>query len=323
MTVIKNFFILEKEQRAFTHLVKNKIYEYNGILYGDIVINTILVKYFKNEFINNKNNFSDYWNEKIDEKTKLRTLTSNKIDVYFKNLDDYVNFIEYLKHCDDFNITKTVSLNNQYNYLKNIYRLTRKIGYSFTTAGTILDLELNILLKLPVNQMLEPPFNKTIMITDLLIMTKNGPRISKNTGIPKIDKMNLVKKTLLFSKIIENICNLNTYILSTKYIKNTNNLYYDILQLMNNKWYIINSPLKKIKVDEKKTNCLICLDDIDNSENIIELNTTCKSILHEKCIKEYIHKKLEKDEEIICPLRQKIELNVDTNKIIDDILLKN
>ena len=97
MTVIKNFFILEKEQRAFTHLVKNKIYQYNGILYGDIVINTILVKYFKNEFINNKNNFSDYWNEKIDEKTKLRTLTSNKIDVYFKNLNDYVNFIEYLK----------------------------------------------------------------------------------------------------------------------------------------------------------------------------------------------------------------------------------
>ena len=323
MTIIKYSYILEKEKRAFTNLVKKKIYDYNGILYGDIVINTILVKFFKNEFINNKNNFTDYWNEKIDEKTKLRTLTSNKIDVYFKNLGDYVNFIEYLKNCDDFKITKTICLNNQYKYVKNIYRLSKIIGDSFTTKGTVLDLEINIILKMPINQILEPPFNRAVMLTDLLIMTKNGPRISKNTGIPKIDKMNLVEKTLLYSKIIENICNLKTYILSTKYIKNTNNLYYDIIRFMNNNWNIINSPLKKIIVDEKKHNCLICLDDIDNNENIIELNTTCKSILHEKCIKKYIENKLEKNEEIICPLRQKIDYEVDTDKIIDYLLFKN
>jgi len=48
MTIIKYSYILEKEKRAFTHLVKKKIYDYNGILYGDIVINTILFKFFKN-----------------------------------------------------------------------------------------------------------------------------------------------------------------------------------------------------------------------------------------------------------------------------------
>lgn len=316
-----NIFIFEKELRAFLHILKLKAFENNGILYGDIVINSIIAKYYKNIFLN-KYNFSteNFWNTNFDIETKLRTITSKNFDVFFKNIDDFIKFNDYIKN-NKFEIIENIDFSNN-NYIHNKYKLINYIGSTITWTGIKIELNINITTNIPNQNYIEPPFNNSYFTTDLLLMKKNsnGPIISNYTGILYLNDNNIKKK--LLEKIIHNISKYNIHILCNN-ISNNNYIAKKYINYLKNGWNILNSPINTYINNNISSNitCLICLDDIELDNKVSILNNS-KNILHNECLIKYLNNKIENNDEIVCPYRKKIIFTIDNdiNKVIDNII---
>ena len=202
------------------------------------------------------------------------------------------------------------------------YVINVNIGKTITWKGIDFDIYLNITTKIPNGNNIQPPFEQTNFIHDILIMTKEGygPRISQYTGIKDIDNMDIVNKNLLFAKIIEDLCYYKTYILANNYLYN-NYLAMKSIELINNGWFIINSPISISK--NKDTNeeiCIICLDNIEKNSDIGMFKTN-NCTLHKNCLIDYIKNKVNNDtDKLLCPYRQPIDF-VPNNSIFD--YLKN
>jgi len=302
----ENFFIYEKELRALLHNFKKKAYEYNGILYGEIVINSIISKYYKEKFLQTNDN-SNFWNTEIDPLTAPRVITTKNFDVYFKNFNEYLNFFNYIKTEKKFEIINTTNLESN-NFIHNKYLINVNIGKTITWNGIDISINLNITSKLPKNKYIEPPFNEAHFTSDLLIMTKdgNGPRFSRNTGIYELDNMNIIEKNEYFAKIIKELCFFNISIVSKNILAN-NYIAYKCIEYLKNNWTISNLPFKIEKYNDiSPTTCYICLDEINNENKIGKFINNGNCTLHFNCLIEYLKNKLESNSELICPLRQDI-----------------
>lgn len=318
-------FIYEKELRALLHNFKLKSYEYNGILYGDIVINSIISKYYKEKFLKNENNIN-FWSTEIDPNTSARTITSTNFDVYFRMFNDYIKFFNYIKTNNNYEIIDSNSIDIN-NFIHNKYIIKINIGKTITWSGVEILLNLNITSRLPNTNYIEPPFFHAEFTTNLLIMSKNsnGPRFSKNTGIINLDNMDTIDKNLLFAKIIKDICNFKLYIISNNYISN-NYIAAKSLEYIKKGWIIPNIPFKIDKynnlIDNNKS-CNICLEDFSDNMYISKFknndgNDGC--VLHTKCILDYIENKLKNNEILVCPYRQPINFFEKSDNIINIII---
>tara|TARA_Y100000389_G_scaffold171324_1_gene178926 strand:- start:118 stop:1113 length:996 start_codon:yes stop_codon:yes gene_type:complete len=316
----ENVFIYEKELRALMHNLKKKAYENNGILYGDIVINSIISKYYKEKFMENKNIGNDFWNTDIDPDTSGRTITSKNFDVYFKNFTEYLHFLNNIKSEKNYEIINTSYINSD-NFIHNKYILNINIGKTITWEGINISLNLNITSRIPKEKYIEPPFNAAYFSSDLLIMTKdgNGPRFSRNTGIIELDNMNIIDKNEIFAKIIKEICFFKLNIVSRNNLAN-NHIAYKSIEYIENGWTITNLPFKIENYEnEEKSICCICLDEINKETNVGKLiNSKC--LLHIKCLLEYLKNKLNENDELVCPFRQ--EINFANNNFINTYLIK-
>lgn len=319
------YFIYEKELRALLHKFKKKAYDYNGILYGDIVINSIIAKYYKDKFLEEKNDNLNFWKTEISPETAARTITSKNFDVYFKTFHDYMNFYNYIKK--NYQIIENISFNSNI-FLHNKYIINENIGKTITWQGVDINLNLNITTKMPHEKNIEPPFGLANFNSDLLVMTKdcNGPRFSKNTGIDNLDNMNIIDKNLIFAKLIKDICYFKIIIISKNELAN-NFIANKTIEYIENGWNIQNIPFKIEKYNsDNSTVCCICLEDINKNTDVSILTNTIGDnylYIHTKCLFDYISNKIINNNELICPLRQKINFIKikDDNDIIK--MLKN
>lgn len=165
-----------------------------------------------------------------------------------------------------------------------------------------------MLVKMPgCNSNLEPPFNKTKFLTDVLLMTKNREyKISKNTGIIQIDNMNIIEKSIFYTKILKEICSKKNYIMCEDLLSN-NIIAKKVLEYNKNNWHIANAPIILTKCNNYFINkCYICQYEINYNDDIMLIDNISKCVLHSECGNKYLDKLLEKNENIICPLRQSI-----------------
>ena len=144
-----NRFIVQKELRKLINIINERILYNNGILFGDIVTNLLITKYYKNEFEKKNFSYKLFWNTKVDIETILRTDTINRIDVYFVNMNDYINFVEFLKVSKIFKIISLQIIDNPL-YINNLYEISTKLGKTLTYSGYSINLDINILMKLPL-----------------------------------------------------------------------------------------------------------------------------------------------------------------------------
>tara|TARA_B110001450_G_scaffold212532_1_gene204544 strand:- start:12936 stop:13910 length:975 start_codon:yes stop_codon:yes gene_type:complete len=301
-----NRFIVQKELRKLINIINERILYNNGILFGDIVTNLLITKYYKNEFEKKNFSYKLFWNTKVDIETILRTDTINRIDVYFVNMNDYINFVEFLKVSKIFEIISLQIIDNPL-YINNLYEISTKLGKTLTYSGYSINLDINILMKLPLCKYLEPPFNNANFLSDILIMSKNREfKISKNTGIVDIDKMNIIEKSILHTFVLKQLCDKKNYILSTN-INLNNEIARKVLEYNKNGFSIINSPLIIDKCNNYFRNkCYICQYEINYNDDIMILDNKTKCTLHHKCCNKYLEQLLEKNEKINCPLRENI-----------------
>lgn len=150
-------------------------------------------------------------------------------------------------------------------------------------------------------------------------MTKNREyKISKNTGITEIDNMNIIEKSMFYTKFLKEICAKKNYIMCND-IRSTNNIIAKrVLEYNKNDWNIMNSPIILTKCSNYFINkCYICQYEINYGDDVILIDNISKCVLHAECCNKYLENLLEKNENIICPLRQSI------NFIKNDILAFN
>ena len=76
-----------------------------------------------------------------NKNTILRMQTSNKIDIYFTNSYDYLNFIEYIKTEKSIEIVSITSIDNSYS-VNNLYEIKTIIGKTVTFIGYDINIKL-------------------------------------------------------------------------------------------------------------------------------------------------------------------------------------
>lgn len=322
-----------KEKRALVNYIKRVGLNRNGIIFGGLVRDEIIATHYRDEFINNKLDFSRYWDKNYNRETNGRLIIPNDIDIYFNNTSNIQEFIETIKsYIANFNGNIVVQEINSSNLRSFSYNLNLslnhtkvyievRLGRTISFAGIRLSLEIDIISN--VNQttnLLEPPFYNLDFLSNAFIMEKHNGisniRLSNCTGTI-LDKMNFRKKSMNSSKILNDIINFKT-----EFVRNiTQNLdseyinCFRIIKMIDREysWNIINVPFSPITIDEDDDNrCCICLDKIDKKKPLISINTNSKTknIIHRCCFMTYLKTEQQKRYrnengliEIRCPFR--------------------
>jgi hypothetical protein len=251
---------LLKEKKAIFHMLKSKAFDNNGTIFGGMVRDEIIVEHYKSEFNKFakssegkeqiKGDFSGaYWNDKIHPESASRTLVANDMDVFFANTTDTDKFIEDVR--DIFPTADVMNIGNlQYTgILSNITNskmtIIYNVGKTFTFKGYDIEISVDILTG-SSSFNLEPPFNNLDMLCNGFIEDKTrNKRLSTNTGA-KIDKFNLLERTVATAKIMKDMVEFKTEICKKNY-KNRSERLYSINRynkMINRNWTISNLPYK-------------------------------------------------------------------------------
>jgi len=313
--------------------IKNVIFKCKGIIYGGFVRDYIISQHYKNLFWNkydtNQYSGKDFWNEKIDNDTLLRTLNPNDIDacVYSESdLDNMITEITSIINCR-FGITNVKVDNSFIPKTANDY-IDRPCGSFYSYDFKILfgvipyisdGVEFNIKIDVVVSnsKYLMPPFKKLDFICNGFVMTSHEiVNLSSCTGTG-IDNLSFVEKKEIEFKIIRDIINLRTdYCMK---FPNTTEPYMIVkyneqackrIEKMANKkimWNIRNMPviIEKHKESYKKKEefkelCCICCDTINNNEKKITIpvfdsnnKVMCGSYFHMDCFFKYLSSQIQ------------------------------
>jgi hypothetical protein len=286
--------------------IKNIIFKWNGIIFGGFVRDSIISQHYSQLFWE-KYNYSNkhFWNEQFDPNTAPRTLIPNDIDVCIYNeqhISDMMNEITLLfnkefgaanikqahrvvfKNIQDIKGYIDAPIGNLHTF---IYTIT--VGMvPYFSDGTTFNIMFDIIAM--DKKHIKPPFNKLDFLCNGFIMTDHNDIALSNFTGTEIDKLKLVEKKEIESKIIKDIILFKTdYCLRFKDIAKTN-IYASIrdndqacrrVEKMCNKkypWTIENMPI--IIVNPKKQIgdgacgtgakiCCICYDGIKNKERSV------------------------------------------------------
>jgi hypothetical protein len=322
-----------KEKRALINHIKNIGLNRNGIIFGGLVRDEIIASHYRDKFINNKLNFSRYWDKNYHQDTIGRLIIPNDIDIYFNNTSNIQDFLETIKlYVNKFNgkiIIKEIDSSNLRSFSYNLnlslnhtkVYIEIKLGRTISFGGVRISLEIDIISN--VNQQtssLEPPFYNVDFLSNVFVMEKtNGIiniRLSNCTGTI-LDSMTFIKKSMNSAKILDDIINYRTQFVRN-FIQNLDSEYINCFRIIkmidrNFPWEITNVPFSPITIDEKDekddNRCCICLEKVNNKKPLISI-TKSKNILHKCCFISYlkveINKKYRNENgliEIRCPFR--------------------
>jgi hypothetical protein len=298
------------EKRCIYNKLKYIGIRNNGIIFGGMVRDEILVKHYKilfDEHIlslassNRISNINKYWDSKYHKESIKRTIIPNDMDIYFQNRKTAETFIEGIyEFANEYNGIFLIENFNLYNLGENL--IHRKIYLLFVIGKTIINkgfnININIDLILNTNDdyHYEPPFNLSDFSCNLFIMNKNNNcgyniRLSKNTGT-KLDSMSSDDKIIYEKRIINDLINGKTEFIRTS--MNLDNEYINgcrILKMLDKNMKITNLSFKEIEKIEIEEICDICqMSIINNDEPIIEILTNKHAInlMHKKCFIKYL-----------------------------------
>lgn len=356
MSDIKSFDVkiyIEKEKRAIFNKIKNIALYEDGIIFGGMVREEIIVEFYKNKFnkyvsentneiVNNRNFL--YWDTSFHPESSSRTIIPVDMDVFFNSVNNVDNFIEKLKklNFDSIDIISEIpSVNYSQIHINKKIQIKYYLGKTFTYKGKLITIDVDCLYsnkkynsdpQLKYETVFEPPFNNLDFLCNSFIRTKEGIRLSKCTGT-KMDFMNIIEKAQISVGIINQIVNFKTEIaLNSNSNKNEYILVGRIIKMLEKtntpKWNILNLPFitSKITIDDTGKTCLICHDELceNNSNKNYKVSfessdsegnkiTSCE--IHKECMINMIkHQLADYKGKFICPYKSQLKF---TEKPID------
>lgn len=312
--MIKLNFITNKEKRIAFKYIKNLGINNDGIIFGGMVRDEIIATHYKSLFDDyyktqenqiqiQRKYYKKFWDVSFHNETSLRTLIPVDVDIYFNNNQSADNFIKGL--------TEYVQLFNGRIYILNSFlyefgeNLIHKkvvlhfyIGKTFSHNGSIVKIDIDIIINNNDNFTIEPPFNNADFTCNLFVMCKSQTtdyeiRLSKNTGT-KLDQMSFVRKLNLQSKIINDLIEGNTQFIrksisnDAEYISGLR-----ILKMIRKNIKITNLLFREVPTTTLEQNCDICqmcIQSRENREPFIEIltNKHAINIMHKSCFIKYI-----------------------------------
>lgn len=329
--------IIEKEKRAIFHNLKSIAIDNNGTIFGGMVRDEIISDHYKkkfNEFVaKDKENISfstAFWDTTINPESSARTLVPNDMDVYFSSKNDADIFIGKVDAMpfDDVSIQDLETSTNYTNEKIILKKLKIKyyLGRTFTYKGKLIEVNIDCLYlpEFPIaSKNIEPPFNNLDFLCNAFIRTKDGVRLSKNTGTG-VDKMNTLDRAQVTVGIMKQIVNFETEIATYKI---SNSHEYTIvsrsLKMIERKngpsWNITNLPFSFEKITNEdianEASCIICLDElsVENKMKVVVKaeNTEGKIInscqMHCKCMtKSLSHQLKNYNGKFLCPYKSRL-----------------
>ena len=310
--------------------VKNIIFKWQGIIFGGFVRDSIIAEHYGQLFWEKHNYNKHYWNEQFDPSTAARTLIPNDVDICLNNEQNVNKMMEditalFIREFGSANVkfTKRLLSRNSLDFksyidnpIGNLYTYTYTIVVGeipYVSLGTPFNYSFDIITT--PKKHLKPPFNRLDFLCNCFIMTNHGEIIMSNCTGTEIDKLKLVDKKEIESKILKDMINFKTdYCM--KFIKISNNNSYasvksnslacNRIEKMCNKkypWTIQNMP---ILIEQPKKhvsmcrNCCICQDTIKNKQRYIAmpaLDSNNKEIqgppMHTDCFFKYMNSQIQ------------------------------
>lgn len=326
--------IIEKEKRAIFHNLKSIAIDNNGTIFGGMVRDEIISDHYKkkfNEFIA-KDNYNipfskAFWDTTIHPESSARTLIPNDMDVYFSSKNDADIFVEKINALSFDNVI-IQDLETSTNYMDEKITLKKikieyYLGRTFTYKGKLIVINVDCLYFPEYSiayKNLEPPFKNLDFLCNAFIRTKDGVRLSKNTGT-QMDKMNTLERAQVTVGIMKQVVNFETEIATYKV---SNSHEYTIvsrsLKMIERKngpsWNITNLPFSFEKITNEdianEVSCLICLCEISDTNEMKAVvkaqNTEGKLInscqMHCKCMTNSLSHQLKNyNGKFLCPYK--------------------
>jgi hypothetical protein len=327
------------------------VYKYNGIIYGGFVRDYIIIEYYKSLYYKKFQSLKNYWNNQFDKDTLPRIMNPRDFNICIYKKDDADKMICELNELinNDFGMINVgIEYKNINNNIKNgninalyiddsiglhyYYNYKLTIGnIPYIREGITINVSFNIITC--TNTKMKPPFNKLDFLCNAFIMTKEGISISSNTGIERLDNLNILEKKEEEYNIIKDMVNFRTEycIKFSNFMKN--NAIFNVLNINKYaclriermiskpfRWEIKNLPIV-IQYPKNSKNCYMCFNKIKRKDCMVLLHSNNHkiSIMHKNCFFEYIYKQIEnkliairidgchqKDVNINCPIGNKL-----------------
>lgn len=309
-----NCYIKEKVRNIAYNKIKTLIFEEDGIIYGGMVRDELISEYYKKHYNNNTKNIkkspnfdkNKFWDTKFNNETAYRTLLAENIDVSFKNLKKTHSFINKILNSEELNKCELTTFLAP-PYMPQI-KIIKKLKISlvidkipFINKGEMIYIDINI--TVPINDGFTPPFNNVDMLCNAFIMTKEGKKLSNNTGTA-IDKFSEYERIETAAKIIKDMIEFKTYLClnpsfyNKNYCITYNNQCMNIIKKMHTKtfpWIILNMPFESYIISiNKDINCCICYNILEKNERICNTTYSLKNKkfkvppVHYNCMMKYL-----------------------------------
>jgi hypothetical protein len=319
-----NIIIINREKRSLYNKLKLIGIRNNGIIFGGMVRDEIIASHYKSLFDKNssaltepKNHYNNFWNIEYQKETIKRTIIPNDMDIYFHNNEMSELFLDNVKKF----ITKykgLINISNSFVYEFGEKLIHKKISLSFiiaktfTSNGTVINANIDMIINNNSNIYIEPPFNYCDFSCNLFIMSKiyndyYEIRLSKNTGTT-LDIMPYANKINFEREIINDLINDKVVFIRRSL---SNNCEYingiRILKMLDRNMKITNLTFKEIENTKIEQDCDICqMSVIPNEEPLIEIltNKRAANIMHKSCFIKYLRNEIYKK-----------NINTETNQI--------
>jgi len=284
-----------REKKDIIHVLKEKCFKHNGLVFGGLVRDEIIANHWYrefNKFYNSEeqrtnplreNFYKSYWDTSIHPESKGRAVIAKDVDTFFSSHDNAIAFIDAVQEefgRDAFYIPSEDDRDDSIFYTNCCIAdsfIVKKCVINYAAGktrifpGHLIQMGLDIVYPREAGMVisyLEPPFSNTDLTCNMFVQDKNGIRISKNPG-DWFKSFSLVEQSIVLAKTMIDMINFRTLIVkdsSTTYDKIKDIQRY--LKRMTDKkfpWTIENLPydivdyVPKEEEDElKKEVCCIC-----------------------------------------------------------------
>lgn len=323
----RTYIILNGEKRAAYNQLKRIGLNIEGVIFGGMVRDEIIGTHYSSLFheyaktCTDENVYEKFWNYYYHKETKNRRLIPNDMDIYFHNNENAIVFINTItEFVKEYNGKILVRDSVNYGLDENLSHkkalLIFFIGKTFTKKGTMIRINIDIIINNNPQNVIEPPFNNPDFTCNLFVMNKTHGknyeiRLSKNTGT-KLDKMSYANKLNIQTRIINDLIEGKT-----EFIRQATDSYAEyvngmrIIKMLAKDIKITNLLFREISSTTVEQNCDICQLSIQSTEEhsekkFIELltNKHAVNVMHKSCFMRYFNNEVYKK-----------HVNTETNEI--------
>jgi hypothetical protein len=347
---------IDGQRKAIFRKIKKMCFAKNGIIFGGMPRDEIIQEYYiqqfqkyamENKFFGKSEYSAKFWDISIHPESAARTIVPNDADLFFKNHNSALEFIELVKRIfpgRQFEVPDSHDnfANNYFGARAGLSNIIVKkccinyyAGVTQTDDGYRIKVPIDIVYPRNEGEMIdnkEPPFENCDMLCNIFIEDSYNSRRISNNSVTWFKYLNTYEKTILTHKIIENMIKFKTDIIKSSSVTRDNFIdisrYIKMMSRPKFPWTITNLPYDIILKTPDDIDCCICQESLkdttkdiavinsinSNNEKVqgLKLHHAClmKSLLFQiKNAQQLYHRDNEK-KQVVCPYKSVIDFDM-------------